>query len=482
MAVSEEIQKQVLAEATSATPNYEVNYDDPRFGKVESEENQALTELEQTYGGMIADTDKYYDAQIQASKDWANKQTQLQQEQTDFAIEQIEQQKDQAQKDYTKEQSGAYVDWQKQSNAYGTEAEKIAANGLTNTGYSESSQVSMYNTYQNRVSLAREGLTKAMLNYDNAIKDAILQNNATMAEIAYTALQQQLELSLQGFQYKNQLLLEQSDKKLQIKQHYDDQWQKVLDNIYRENELTESVRQYEKSFAEDVRQFESNQAWQTEQNRLNRDFEAEQAVLERDFKAAQAELDRKFEADQAELDRKFKADQEELNRKHDREMLDAKTEADKELLREQHKNDMAKLDQQHKNDMAKLNQQHKNDKDLLNYQYSLKGSSSGSSGSSSGSSGINKSSSSTKKSGSSTKVSSSGRTHGGGGGSFGNYTPTYEDAVAYMKQNGVPSYKASGMMTRNEWSRRQSSRGTTKSSANTTYEDYIISYVNRAIG
>lgn len=451
MAVPEEIQKQVLAEATSATPNYSVDYNDPRFGKVESEENQALTELEQTYGGMVADSDKYFNAQIQASKDWADKQAQLQQEQTDFAIEKIEQQKEQAQQDYIKEQSGAYVDWQKQSNAYGTEAEKIASNGLTNTGFSESSQVSMYNTYQNRVATARESVNKAMLNYNNAITEAILQNNAALAEIAYKSLQQQLELSLQGFQYKNQLILEQSDKKFQIKQHYDNQWQNIYDNIMRENAL-----------AEDVRQFESNQQWQTEQNQLDRDHQS-----------AENELNRKFEADQAELERKFKADQEALNRKHDKEMLNAKTKAEKEILAQQHKNDMAKLEKQHQNDMAKLNQQLANDKALLNYQNSLK-----SSGGGSGSGTIVKSGSGTTKKSSSGSYKSSGTVHSGGGGSFGNsnYTPTYEDAVAYMKQNGVSSARASGIKTRNEFTRTSTYQG-----KKMTYEQYISEYVSTEI-
>ena len=45
MAVSEEIQEKVLAEATSATPNYDVDYNDERFGTVETQKNQALTLL-----------------------------------------------------------------------------------------------------------------------------------------------------------------------------------------------------------------------------------------------------------------------------------------------------------------------------------------------------------------------------------------------------------------------------------------------------
>ena len=94
----------------ATTPNYNVNYDDKRFTEVESDKKTALNAVDVTYGNMIGSSDKYYQEQIDASQKWAEQQSQIQQEKTDFAIEQIEQQKQQAQKDYTKEQSGAYVD------------------------------------------------------------------------------------------------------------------------------------------------------------------------------------------------------------------------------------------------------------------------------------------------------------------------------------------------------------------------------------
>ena len=243
--------------------NYDINYDDEKFQKVESDKQNALTEMDETYGGMIGDVDKFYQDQIDASKQWADTQSKLQQDQTDFAIDQINQQKDKANKDYTKEQSGAYVDWQKQSNQYGSEAEKMASAGLSKTGFSESSQVAMYNTYQVRLATAREAFTNAVLNYDNAIKDARLQNNAALAEIAYQALQSQLELSLEGFQYKNQLISEQANKKIELENMYYQRWQDVLTQMNHENAMAEEIRQYNqnyqlqlKQFDESVRQFE----------------------------------------------------------------------------------------------------------------------------------------------------------------------------------------------------------------------------------
>lgn len=226
-------------------PNYDINYDDERFKNVESEKQTQLNHVNDMYNNMINQSDKFYQDQINASKDYADKQTQIQNENTQFAIDKINQQKDQAQKDYTKEQSGAYVDWRKQSNNYGATAEEMAANGLQNTGYSESSQVSMYNTYQNRIATARQSFEQSKLNYDNAIKEAQLANNSALADIAYKALQSQLELSLQGFQYKNTLFENQLQQQQNIEDRGYSKWKDVLNQINSENELKENMRQYD---------------------------------------------------------------------------------------------------------------------------------------------------------------------------------------------------------------------------------------------
>lgn len=215
---------------------------DKRLTQVEDDKKAALSDIEKTYSGMINASDGYYNSQIQAAKDWGDKQAELQQAQSDFAIQKIEQQKAQAKQDYTKEQSGAYTDWQKQSNAYGANAEQMAAQGMANTGFAESSQVSMYNTYQNRVAMARQSYDRAVLNYNNAITEARLQNNSVLAEIAYQSLQKQLELSLAGFQYKNTLILEQAKTKREAEQMYHSQYMDVLQQINQETALAETQR------------------------------------------------------------------------------------------------------------------------------------------------------------------------------------------------------------------------------------------------
>lgn len=271
-----------------ATPNYTVNYDDPRFQKVESQKNNALSEIEKVYSGMIDQSDAYYQKQIDAAKDWEEKQSQIQQEKTDFAIEKIEWEKEQAQKDYLKEQSASYVDWQKQSNEYGANAEQMAEQGLAGSGYAESSQVSMYNTYQMRVATARESYQRAVVNYNLAIKDARLQNNAALAEIAYQALRQQLQLSLEGFQYKNTLLMDQVGKQMQIDEMYYGRWQDVLGQINTENALAEQVRQYNEKMAEEKRQYDASLAEQQRQHNESLAFQKEQFAWQKAQAAAKS--------------------------------------------------------------------------------------------------------------------------------------------------------------------------------------------------
>lgn len=226
-----------------------VNYNDKRFAKVEADKQTAINNANNTYNNMINQTDDKYNELIQSSKDYATTQQQIQQENTDFAIEKINQQKDKTERDYIKEQKAGYVDYQKATDQYGVNAEAMAQNGMSNTGFAESSKIQAFTTYQNRYATARESYNQAVLNYDNAIKEAQLANNAQLAEIAYKALQTQLEYSLQGFQYKNQLLQTKLNTQIQLDSEYNNRYQQVLSQINTENALAEQIRQFNAQLA-----------------------------------------------------------------------------------------------------------------------------------------------------------------------------------------------------------------------------------------
>ena len=163
-----------------------------RYEQVEQDKNAALKENEQLYGQIKQDTDKYYTAQVDAAKQWADKQTEIQNQQNALTQEKLQQQKDKAEEGYQKEQQGAYIDWQKQSDRHGVQAEQAAAGGVQNSGFAESTLAGYYNTYQNRVATARQTYQDAVFAYDNAMKEAALRNSAALAEIAYKTLQTSL--------------------------------------------------------------------------------------------------------------------------------------------------------------------------------------------------------------------------------------------------------------------------------------------------
>ena len=211
-----------------------IDYNDQRFQQVNNEKQARLNEVNNTYNNMINQSQQYYDNLAKEAENYGNKQQELQQQKTDLAIDRIEQQKQWAKEDYTKEQKGAYQDYVNQTDKYGINAERLAQNGLLGTGYAESSKVSMYNAYQNRVATARQAYTRAVAEYDDSIKEAQLANNATLAELAHNTLQTKLELALQGFQYKNDLIKTRLNEVNNVDNTYYSRWNDVLQQINKE--------------------------------------------------------------------------------------------------------------------------------------------------------------------------------------------------------------------------------------------------------
>lgn len=255
-----------------------INYDDERFTNLEKEEQAAKNQSNSTYDSLINQSGKYYDNLINQSKEWADKQADIQNKQTEFAVQKIEQQKDQAAKDYTKEQKGAYQDYMKQSNAYGSNMQAAGQQGLGGSGWSETIQAGFYNTYQNRYAQARESYNESVMNYNNNIKEAQLQNSSALATIYAQAQKEQLELALQSFTVIKDLKLAKQDKNLAIDEMYNNRWRDVEQQINTENALAEQIRQAkaeeayrQQALAEQKRQADLDQAYRNASLALERE-------------------------------------------------------------------------------------------------------------------------------------------------------------------------------------------------------------------
>lgn len=218
-----------------------VNTADQRLADILNQKNQFMNEAQSNYDRAYGESKSKYNELIQAAKDYGQQQADIQQQKTDQTIAEINQNKEKTQRDYLKEQRGAYSDYAKQTNEFGTNAEQMAAAGLTGSGYQETSRVSMYNAYQNRIATARQSFNDATVAYDNQITQAQIANSAALAEIAYNSLQTSLNLSIQSIQYGNELLNNLLQQKVSIGTSYDQLWQSMYNTLLSESQFNEQM-------------------------------------------------------------------------------------------------------------------------------------------------------------------------------------------------------------------------------------------------
>lgn len=144
-----------------------------------------------------ADLETKYANNINQQNDLLNQSEKIQNEQinanTQQTLAEIERQRGYTQQDFNKEARGAYQDYQKLINPYGVQAENIFSNGLGNSGYSETSKLNAYNTYQNRYATARESTDRLMEDFNNQMTKAQLEGNREMAQVALNKLQTQMD-------------------------------------------------------------------------------------------------------------------------------------------------------------------------------------------------------------------------------------------------------------------------------------------------
>lgn len=283
-------------------PNEQINMQDARLTNVETERQNEIRSTTDQYNSMINNADQFYDRQAQVARENAQRQQELQNASTEQQIKEINQQREKTERDYQKEQRGAYTDYQKQVNEYGVNAEIMASRGLAGTGYAESSQVSMYNAYQNRVALARQSLADSQQNYDNLIAQARLNNDTRQAEIANELAKAQAEYALQGFQYKNSLIESRQQQLNQLNARYDTRYNTMLGVM--ENEL-QAKRQNFNTYAGVI---QSNKEMIQDINKFNQEME----MKERQWQAEMEMKDRQFKAQQAQWEKEYQLERQKL--------------------------------------------------------------------------------------------------------------------------------------------------------------------------
>ena len=187
------------------------------------------------------DIDDLMNQQNNLLNEQQKKQADLINQQTQIQTDELNHEKEKIDKDVNKTTSGLYTNWQKQANQYGVQAEQLAQQGLSNSGYSETTKTALYNTYQKNVTDTLNNARDLKSDYDFKIALARQQGSVQQAQAAVDLYAQKLQLLTQNYelrQNREQYLYQQERDKIS-----DNQWQKTFDEQIRQNEIENQWKQ-----------------------------------------------------------------------------------------------------------------------------------------------------------------------------------------------------------------------------------------------
>lgn len=197
-------------------------------------------------------------------KQQESKQNEIINQKTQMNVDELNREKEKLNKETTKTTSGLYTEYQKQANRYGVEAERQAKLGLADSGYSETSRTSLYNTYQKNVTETLNNSRELKSDYDFKISQARQNGSIQQAQSALELYSQKLQFLTQNYQLRQnreQFLYQQDRDKIS-----DSQWQKAYDEQIRQNELENQYRQQQFEYQKQ-RDSVADSQWQKTYNR-----------------------------------------------------------------------------------------------------------------------------------------------------------------------------------------------------------------------
>ncbi len=201
------------------------------------------------------DIDKYVgnkgqmlDQQLQTMNDLTDKDVQLQ-------TDRLARQKEDIDRETMQQNRAIYQDYKKNSNPFGTQAENLAGQGLANSGYAETTQSRLYNTYQNNITATLNTARQLKSDVDFAINEAIKTGDITKGQNAMRVFEQRMQLLSEEFDLRNnreQVLYQRgrdaiNDKHWQTEFDYQVSRDKIEDK-YRKDRDKVSDSQWQKEY------------------------------------------------------------------------------------------------------------------------------------------------------------------------------------------------------------------------------------------
>ena len=136
------------------------------------------------------------DNALQQQQDITNKQTELN-------VAELQKNKEEVDKDVDKTNKALYAEYRKATNPYGSNAENLASQGLGNSGYAETTQTNLYNTYQKNITDTLNNARDLKADFDSQISKARQTGDITLAQNALEIYNQKMQLLTQEYELKN---------------------------------------------------------------------------------------------------------------------------------------------------------------------------------------------------------------------------------------------------------------------------------------
>lgn len=177
------------------------------------------------------------DESLKQQQDIVNKQTQMN-------VDALEKNKAEVDQQADKVNQGLYTEYKKATNPYGVNAEQLYAKGLGNSGYAETTQTNLYNTYQKNVTDTVNNAQKLKADFDFQISQARQNGDITLAQNALQIYMQKMQLLTQEYELRNnreQYLYQKEQDALQ-----QSNWEKEY--AYQQERDAVSDNQWQQSF------------------------------------------------------------------------------------------------------------------------------------------------------------------------------------------------------------------------------------------
>ena len=145
--------------------------------------------------------------------DYLNRQQELNDQIIDTGLQKVQNdvnfQKEQYEQEAQKNAKALYTNYQQEQNQYGANAEALAAQGLANSGYAESSRVNLYNNYQSNVTSLMNEMANHKKELDLQMNQAYLDADIQKAQNLVNVYQQRMEMAMNMYQTRYTLYRDQ---------------------------------------------------------------------------------------------------------------------------------------------------------------------------------------------------------------------------------------------------------------------------------